>query len=1712
MIVALKVDEEFFSKQASSSNQQQQQQQHVDGRKTKHPPVQPTYYNSRLAPLRSNSSLPLAYHGEYQGVPLLEEAVATPVIAKRRNQLEAEMAPGFKSRSQSRPESESESTDHLRIKAVIQAEQKPKMRTKSKTRQKRKSKRRSEPKPDQKHVSEQEQEQEQEQAQGDNQDQDQLQNQNAPDESVSELQEQQKQKHESLGGAVVRSRSGVDSGSRRRPKSAVHTEIAADEMPKRPSTSHAKARKSLSAKRRSKSSSAFKEMMRPPVDVDAVALPPIAARSVSEELPREPTPVAEEEAEEKVEAEAEAEAKAGLEPDAQVEVEAEEKTDKGTETDLLRAPANDGPRPATANPLSKRRPASVRQSPEAAVPRPATANPLAKQRPASVRQKPEPAVTRSRPQTCAAPASTDAEHVQPRPRPGTAAPSVTAISAQPRPRPEAATRLLLEASSERARPATTGHLNDTTSQRPATSKSLRKSRSRPNTSQQTPARPRTAAAPMKRDRRHSEWRDIHVQSLSRVDSILREAVGLDGMSSSGNRWSTLVADAEPLPSTGGLGISINGNNPRTAQRPETTYGRMSASLRQQSGRSFAFLDHDVETLSKSLQDAGTMADAAPRPRTTDDSRDPAAVPKRPYSGKESQRASSAYPAGHRRPATSHVGRRQMSMYNPAVRQIQLSRDESRRSRLFAEYEKLVGSKEKAPEDEDDDEDDETRNGQVGADDSASSESPDATPKVSLDNIAEEDEDDFADSRRRNDVSVPTSSASTVACEPTEDVPEGRRAMDQPSRQRPSTVHFRTSAEELPAARNARPHSASMQHHDDDNGDDDGVFSRQQSQKRWTRMISQNQHLFDVQAVVAAGALGEGAAQAEAKTDPAEAGPAETDPVETDPADLDLTADVISLASDEDTSDIDGETAAMRSAPVPLTLDLPPAVDLFQDVEQALAERLPPASAGCSTPRGTSGAGWPGHGNAQSRPLGAMPLYSPQAFSAFGVNIFGGRDHARSPRSAHYAESTISALSLARGDKRSSVYVVDQEVYASAVLGGDELPYQQERRATATAAAVGPRLGSRSGPVPVPAPAPVSVPVRASPPARSPSLTSPDPQRHSAIVRQQLRVVEGTTPAAALGQALAKGDEAHREMLLAYMQRFDFHDQPIDFALRQLFQQLHLPAESQQIDRVITGFAEHYHRCNTGVFFSADIVYAYAFAILLLHTDAHNPRVKHKMTKSQFISQAKLLDDGDEMFDEILDVLYDNVTMVRFEYAPAGAPRPQTADAPRDHSPGITGWLRRMFAPAAPSAAPVQSPVPLSPQAISKQQYSYTTLARRGAGAQQVLSPAPQRPATAGALSPTSPVLPDSPPRFTPADITVAAQPLAVETIRLSSLKSHVKRRPSLRQGRPLSGIVAQPPQLTSAATHDSMAQLRVDMAGRVMRKIERQDNGRRALVRRWKHTYLVLSGSRLYFLRPDANGTHHDHTQAQAIMSIVPLRHGVAIVDAQYNKYPHVFRILAGDGSQILIKAADDDAVAEWMARINCAAAFKSTDIARREKPFMPDPARAHLLETRLLALDAQLSAIDDKLERHLRLFKQLAAMVPLTKASRSKIVQHADHVRGKLSDVFLDEQRLTCYKDVLHLDLTIEYELSAHADARLAGWDEADEEFEEEEPGLDENEVMDEDHRQSGAKHWSHQQATPSSTWDNDDDDDVNNNHGGIYLNQNDDQLLSIYNSSSWD
>lgn len=66
--------------------------------------------------------------------------------------------------------------------------------------------------------------------------------------------------------------------------------------------------------------------------------------------------------------------------------------------------------------------------------------------------------------------------------------------------------------------------------------------------------------------------------------------------------------------------------------------------------------------------------------------------------------------------------------------------------------------------------------------------------------------------------------------------------------------------------------------------------------------------------------------------------------------------------------------------------------------------------------------------------------------------------------------------------------------------------------------------------------------------------------------------------------MCKKDEAFSlQVLRSFMRKFLFFGDPIDMAVRKLLMEVELPAETQQIDRFLQGFADRYHECNPGIF-------------------------------------------------------------------------------------------------------------------------------------------------------------------------------------------------------------------------------------------------------------------------------------------------------------------------------------------------------------------------------------------------------------------------------------------------------------------------------------------------------------------------------------------------
>ncbi|RYP10012.1 hypothetical protein DL764_000941 [Monosporascus ibericus] len=90
-------------------------------------------------------------------------------------------------------------------------------------------------------------------------------------------------------------------------------------------------------------------------------------------------------------------------------------------------------------------------------------------------------------------------------------------------------------------------------------------------------------------------------------------------------------------------------------------------------------------------------------------------------------------------------------------------------------------------------------------------------------------------------------------------------------------------------------------------------------------------------------------------------------------------------------------------------------------------------------------------------------------------------------------------------------------------------------------------------------------------------------------------------------------------LRAYMDLYDFANQSVLSALRQICTRLVLRAETQQVDRILVAFSNRWCDCNPNHGFkSMDVIHTLCYSIMLLNTDLHMADIEHKMTRSQFV--------------------------------------------------------------------------------------------------------------------------------------------------------------------------------------------------------------------------------------------------------------------------------------------------------------------------------------------------------------------------------------------------------------------------------------------------------------------------------------------------------------
>ena len=96
-------------------------------------------------------------------------------------------------------------------------------------------------------------------------------------------------------------------------------------------------------------------------------------------------------------------------------------------------------------------------------------------------------------------------------------------------------------------------------------------------------------------------------------------------------------------------------------------------------------------------------------------------------------------------------------------------------------------------------------------------------------------------------------------------------------------------------------------------------------------------------------------------------------------------------------------------------------------------------------------------------------------------------------------------------------------------------------------------------------------------------------------------------------------------------------------LRAFLKTFKLPGEAQKIERIIDSFAQEYFKTyppeNMN---SSDPISTLCYSIIMLNTDAHNKKVKKKMTEEEFIKNNRGINNGKDFDKDVLSNIYKEI--------------------------------------------------------------------------------------------------------------------------------------------------------------------------------------------------------------------------------------------------------------------------------------------------------------------------------------------------------------------------------------------------------------------------------------------------------------------------------------
>ncbi|KAJ9142769.1 Protein transport protein sec73 [Pleurostoma richardsiae] len=527
----------------------------------------------------------------------------------------------------------------------------------------------------------------------------------------------------------------------------------------------------------------------------------------------------------------------------------------------------------------------------------------------------------------------------------------------------------------------------------------------------------------------------------------------------------------------------------------------------------------------------------------------------------------------------------------------------------------------------------------------------------------------------------------------------------------------------------------------------------------------------------------------------------------------------------------------------------------------------------------------------------------------------------------------------------------------------------------------------------------------------------------------------------IASALSKNTDAFSHAVMrSYMRRFSFFEDPMDMALRKLLMEAELPKETQQIDRFLQAFANRYHECNPGIYSSPDQAYFIAFSLLILHTDVFNKNNKHKMQKTDYIKNTR----GEGIFDEILEVFYDNITYTPFIHV--------EDDLDINGERIVAHKTKKSIFPNG------NNPEAALKKAAKEPIDPYTLILENR-------------------LDILRPNLKDVMQIDDHYSYLGTANNLNLKELQKTFFRTGILQIVSARS-RP-DAFMSDKTTSNPEEAQPGVVDIKITKVGLLWRKDTKKKKTRSP----WQEWGAILTGAQLYFFRNVAwvkNLMHQYETHIKLGHDGIPIIFkppldqfkpdalistdgAVALLDSTYKKHKHAFVYVRHGGFEEVLLADDEDEMNDWLAKLNYAAAFRTSGVRMRgvvggtydgqgrrairrldsesivtatgevtvarsriDQKMAQDilAARREIMWQKVNEANERLQLEEKKLDSELRNARHLQILAPIQPKTREQMLLSAARMAAQLKWIRIEIWKTKCHRDILAMDLDEEREL----------------------------------------------------------------------------------------